>query len=193
MKEALARIDARGGTAMRDALHVSIMHLKERAHRDKKVLVITDGADNSSIVSLEELVKEAQQSGVLIYAVGLLAEEDRNDARRAKRELLSLTETTGGEAVFPTDLTEVDRIAKEVARDIRSQYTIAYNPSISALDGTFRGIKITVNAPGHPSGRDQGASRFQVRPGHFQGGNFLIYYLIFSMSGMPSFTNGSCV
>jgi Ca-activated chloride channel homolog len=154
LKQALARIDARGGTAMRDALHVSIAHLKQKAHRDKKVLaVITDGADNSSIISLEELVKEAQQSGVLIYAVGLLAEEERNDAKRAKRELLSLTEATGGEAFFPMDLTDVDRIAKEVAHDIRNQYTIAYSPSISALDGTFRGIKITVNAPGHPSVR----------------------------------------
>jgi Ca-activated chloride channel family protein len=154
LKEALARIDARGGTAMRDALNVSIQHLKQKAHRDKKVLVvITDGADNSSILSLEELVKEAQQSGVLIYAVGLLAEEERNDAKRAKRELLSLTEATGGEAFFPMDLTEVDRIANEVARDIRNQYTITYSPAIAALDGTFRGIKITVNAPGHPSVR----------------------------------------
>ena len=156
LKQALARIDARGGTAMRDALHVSIAHLKQKAHRDKKVLVaITDGADNSSIMSLEALTKEAQQSGVLIYAVGLLAEEERNEARRAKRELLWLTETTGGEAFFPNDLTDVDRIAKEVAQDIRSQYTIAYSPSITALDGTFRGIKITVNAPGHPTVRSR--------------------------------------
>jgi VWFA-related protein len=154
LKQALARIDARGGTAMRDALNVSIVHLKEKGHRDKKVLVvITDGVDNSSIVSLEALVKEAQQSGVVIYAVGLLSEEDHRDAQRAKRELLSLTEATGGQAFFPKDLTEVDQIAQEVARDIRNQYTIAYSPSNEALDGTFREIKITVNAPGHPTVR----------------------------------------
>ena len=78
MKEALARIDAKGGTAMRDAINMSITHLKEKAHRDKKVLVVvTDGVDNSSIVNLEALVKGAQQSGVLIfYAVGLLSEEE---------------------------------------------------------------------------------------------------------------------
>jgi Ca-activated chloride channel family protein len=154
LKEALARIDARGGTAMRDALNVSIVHLKEKGHRDKKVLVVvTDGVDNSSIINLEALVKEAQQSGVLIYAVGLLSEEDHRDATRAKRELLSLTEATGGDAFFPKDLTEVDQIAQEVARDIRNQYTITYSPSNEALDGTFREIKITVNAPGHPSVR----------------------------------------
>jgi Ca-activated chloride channel homolog len=154
LREALARIDARGGTAMRDALNVSIVHLKEKAHRDKKVLVvITDGVDNSSIMPLEALVKEAQQSGVLIYAIGLLSEEDHKDATRAKRELLALTEATGGEAFFPKDPTEVDHIAEEVARDIRNQYTIAYSPSNAALDGTFREIKITVNAPGHPGVR----------------------------------------
>src|ERR1700728_2047167 len=107
MKEALARIDARGGTAMRDAINMSILHLKEKAHRDKRVLVVvTDGVDNSSIMSLEALVKVAQQSGVLIYAVGLLSEEERRDATRAKRELLALTEATGGEAFFPKELTE---------------------------------------------------------------------------------------
>lgn len=154
LREALARIDARGGTAMRDALNVSIVHLKEKAHRDKKVLVvITDGVDNSSIISLEALVKEAQQSGVLIYAIGLLSEEDHRDATRAKRELQTLTEATGGAPFFPKDLTEVDHIADEVARDIRNQYTIAYSPSNPALDGSFREIKITVNAPGHPTVR----------------------------------------
>jgi len=154
MKEALARIDARGGTAMRDALNMSIVHLKEKAHRDKRVLVVvTDGVDNSSIISLEALVKVAQQSRVLIYAVGLLSDEDRRDATRAKRELDSLTEATGGRSFFPKELADVDRIAQEVARDIRNQYTIAYSPTNAALDGTFRAIKITVNAPGHPTVR----------------------------------------
>jgi VWFA-related protein len=154
MKEALARIDARGGTAMRDAIRMSIDHLKAKAHRDKKVLVVvTDGVDNSSIVSLEAVVKMAQQSGVLIYAVGLLSEEDRRDATRAKRELTSLTEATGGEAFYPKELAEVERIAQEVARDIRNQYTITYSPSNVALDGSFREIKITSNAPGRPSVR----------------------------------------
>src|SRR6266576_1831310 len=63
MEEALTRIDSRGGTAMRDAMRMSIDHLKEKAHKDKKVLVVvTDGNDNGSMVTLENLVKAAQQS-----------------------------------------------------------------------------------------------------------------------------------
>jgi Ca-activated chloride channel homolog len=152
MKEALARIDSRGGTAMRDAINVSIDHLKDKAHRDKKVLVVvTDGVDNASMVGLEKLVVVAQQSGVLVYAVGLLNEEDRRDAKKAQRELQTLAQATGGDAFFPKELGEVDSIAQEVARDIRNQYTIVYSPSESSLDGKYREIKIAVNAPGHPT------------------------------------------
>jgi Ca-activated chloride channel homolog len=150
MEEALTRIDSRGGTAMRDAIRVSIDHLIENANRDKKVLVlVTDGVDNASMIPQEKLIRDAQQSGVLIYAVGLLEEEDRGDANKAKRELTALAEATGGETYFPKAVSEVDYIAHVVAHDIRNQYTIQYNPSNNKMDGTFRQIKVVVNPPGH--------------------------------------------
>ena len=150
MEEALTRIDSRGGTAMRDAIRLSIDHLLEYASRDKKVLVVvTDGVDNESIINQEKLVKDAQQSGVLIYAVGLLEEEDRGDANKAKKELTGLAEATGGETYFPKEVSEVDHIAHVVAHDIRNQYTIQYTPSNSTMDGTYRQIKVAVSAPGH--------------------------------------------
>jgi VWFA-related protein len=154
MESALGRIDARGGTAMRDAIRMSIDHLKEKAHRDKKVLVVvTDGNDNSSVINLENLVKASQQSDVLIYAVGLLSEEERREATRAKRALEDLAVATGGESYFPHELAEVDSIAQRVARDIRNQYTIEYTPSNQAMDSTYRKIRIAVNAPGRPTVR----------------------------------------
>jgi Ca-activated chloride channel family protein len=149
MEQALSRIDARGGTAMRDAIRISIDHLRKKAHKSKKVLVVvTDGNDNSSAINLEDLVKSSQQSEVLIYAVGLLSEEEKREAARAKKDLRVLTESTGGESFFPKDVTEVDRIAHQVAHDIRSQYTIEYSPSNLAMDGSYRKIQVTVNAPG---------------------------------------------
>lgn len=154
MEEALTRIDSRGGTAMRDAIRVSIDHLKEKAHRDKRVLVVvTDGNDNSSVISLEALVKASQQSGVLIYSVGLLSEEEHREAKRAERALKALAEATGGEAFFPKDVSEVERIAHQVARDIRNQYSIVYAPANQNMDGTFRQIKVVVKAPGSPTVR----------------------------------------
>jgi Ca-activated chloride channel family protein len=150
MEEALTRIDSKGGTAMWDAIRTSIDHLLENGNRDKKVLVlVTDGVDNSSIMKADKLLKVAQQSGVLIYAVGLLEEEVRADAAKAKRELTALAQATGGEVFFPKDVSEVEPIAHLVAHDIRNQYTIQYTPSNTSMDGTFRQIKINVNAPGH--------------------------------------------
>ena len=154
MEEALTRIDSRGGTAMRDAIRMSIDHLKEKAHKDKKVLVVvTDGNDNSSVINLENLVKASQQSEVLIYGIGLLSEEERREAKRAERALNDLAVATGGETFFPKDVSEVERIAHVVARDIRNQYTILYTPTNQAMDGSFRQIKVGINAPGRPTAR----------------------------------------
>ncbi|MFN7997859.1 MAG: VWA domain-containing protein [Bryobacteraceae bacterium] len=151
LQEGLARIDSRGGTAMRDAIRMSIDHLKEKAKKDKKVLVVvTDGNDNSSLISLESLVKASQDSGVLLYTVGLLSEEERREAKRAKRALEALAEATGGEAYFPKEASDVDRIAHQVAHDIRNQYTLAYTPTNDALDGSFRQIKVVASAPNRP-------------------------------------------
>ncbi len=148
MEELLKDIDSKGGTAMRDAIRLSIDHVKEKGHKDKRVLVmVTDGNDNESLITLENLVRAAQQSDVLIYCVGLLGEEAAGEASKARHALNELAQETGGEAFFPKDISEVDRIAHQVARDVRNQYTIEYTPSNAAMDGTFRQITITVNRP----------------------------------------------
>jgi VWFA-related protein len=154
LEEALTKIDARGGTAMRDALRMSIDHVKEKGKKDKKaLLVVTDGNDNASIVTLENLVKSAQQSEVLIYAVGVLNEEDKREAKRARRALDALAEATGGQAYYPNELADVEKIAQQVAHDIRNQYTIAYSPLKQELDNTYRQIKVVVNGPNRPQVR----------------------------------------
>ncbi|MFB3827506.1 MAG: VWA domain-containing protein [Bryobacteraceae bacterium] len=154
MEEALSKIDSRGGTAMRDAIRMSIDHLKEKARKDKRVLVVvTDGNDNASMISLENLVRASQQSEVLIYSIGLLSEEERREAKRAERALKALAQATGGDSFFPKDVGEVERIAKQVAHDLRNQYTIAYSPNNQTLDGSFRQIKVVTNAPGRPTVR----------------------------------------
>jgi len=154
MEEGIARIDSRGGTAMREAINESIDYVKKEGHRQKKVLlVITDGNDNASTISLEKLVTRAQQSEVLVYSIGLLNEEERHEARLAKRALDNISRDSGGVAFYPKSPAEVDAIALQVAHEIRNQYTIAYSPSVQEMDGSFRQIKVTVNSPGHPQVR----------------------------------------
>ena len=149
LETGLARIDSRGGTAMRDAISMSIDYMKQNAKRDKKVLlVVTDGNDTASTGTLEKLVAKSQKSEVLIYAIGLLNEEERREAHKAKRALDTLTNASGGLSYFPKELTDVDRIALQVAHEIRNQYTIAYSPTVQELDGSFRQIKVTVSGAG---------------------------------------------
>ncbi len=151
MEEGLARIDSRGGTAMRDALSMSIDYLLQHAKRDKKVLlVVTDGNDNTSNISLEKLVHKAQQSEVLIYAVGLLNQEQKRERKRARRALDALTKASGGLAYYPESLEEVEQITSKVAHEIRNQYVIAYSPANPQLDGSYRRIKVDVRAKGKP-------------------------------------------
>ena len=154
MEEGLTRIDSRGGTAMRDAIAMTIDRVRERAKKDKKVLlVITDGNDNTSALSLEKLIQKAHESEIVQYAIGLLSEEERREARRAKRALDTLTTATGGLVYYPKDLAEVEKIALQVAHEIRNQYILAYTPKIQALDGSFRQIKVAVNGPNRPVAR----------------------------------------
>jgi Ca-activated chloride channel family protein len=151
MEAGVARIDSRGGTAMRDAIDMSMTYLKKEAKRQKKVLlVITDGNDNASNISLEKLVNRSQQNEVAVYSIGLLNEEERREARLAKRALDAVTRDSGGLAFYPKAAADVDAIALQVAHEIRNQYTIAYSPTVQEMDGSFRQIKVTVNGPGRP-------------------------------------------
>ncbi len=146
LEEALDRLDSRGGTAMRDAISMSIDYVKEHAKREKKVLVVvTDGNDNTSVVTLEQLVQKAQRSEVLIYSIGLLSEEEPRDARQAKKALKLLTGNSGGLDYYPKDVTEIDKVTPQIAHEIRSQYVMAYLPTNTAMDGTFRKISVVLN------------------------------------------------
>ncbi len=150
LKAALDKIDSRGGTALRDAVIASLDHLK-LGNRDKKVLlVITDGEDNASRYTLEELMDRAQKSNAVIYTVGLLGSDETSnlfkirggEAHRAAKVLKELAEATGGDAFFPRSLDEVESTCRQIARDIRNQYTLAYRPSNLKKDGTFRNIHV---------------------------------------------------
>ena len=154
LEDGVARIDSRGGTAMRDAINLSMDYLREKGKRDKKVVVVvTDGNDNTSEVTLEKLVQKAQQREVVIYTIGLLNEEEAREAKRAKRALDTISTATGGQSFYPNKVDDVEQFALRVARDIRSQYILAYNPQKQDLDGTFRQIKVTVNGPNRPQAR----------------------------------------
>jgi len=149
LKDALEKIDAKGGTALFEAVVASAEHLKRNARLEKKVLfVVTDGEDNASRETLEQAVKQLQEEdGPQVYAIGILGDEEH--PKRAKRALEIIAQHTGGLAFFPKTLDEVDAISREVARDIRNQYTIGYKPTNPRGTGGFRQVKVEAKAKGH--------------------------------------------
>jgi len=148
LKDALERIEARGGTALYDAVVASSDHLKKSGLLEKKVLlVVTDGEDNASRESLEQAIRRLQEeNGPTVYTIGLLAEEH---SKRAKRALREMAEQSGGIAFFPQGLAEVDSITQQIAHDIRNQYTIGYKPSKPQSEGGFRTVKVDANGKGY--------------------------------------------
>ena len=155
LTEALERIDARGGTALYDAMVASAEHLKKNARLDKKVLlVVTDGEDNASRESLEQAIRRLQaENGPTVYTIGILGNDSHQ--KRAKRALQEIAAQTGGESFFPKDAREVDSITRTVARDIRNQYTIMYKPTDPQSEGGYRTVKVEARARGY--------SKLQVR------------------------------
>ena len=160
MRAALERIDARGSTALYDAVIGSLDHLK-KGSRDKKVLlVVTDGEDNASRHSLENVIEQAQRADAVIYAVGVFSDDDiKHDHRAMKKARTALSElanATGGLAFFPETADDTETICTQVAHDIRNQYTLAYYPTNAARDGTFRAVSVQVAPP-------RGAGKLSVR------------------------------
>jgi Ca-activated chloride channel family protein len=163
LKEALEKIDAKGGTALYEAVVASAEHLKKNGRLERKVLfVVTDGEDNASRESLEQAVKQLQEeNGPSVYAIGILGNEEH--PKRARRALEIVAQRTGGLAFFPKTLDEVDEISRQVAHDIRNQYTIGYQPTNPRSSGGFRTIRVEAKSRSH------GKLEVRTKSGYYAG------------------------
>jgi Ca-activated chloride channel family protein len=153
LREGLAHLDSKGGTALYDAVVASADQLAKNAKRPKQaLLIITDGEDNASTFTLEQTIRRVQDlQGPVVYSIGLLFGDEGGgrESRRAKRALKLLSDDTGGIAFFPKSLADVDSIAAEVARDIRNQYTIGYHSTKPPSQGGYRTLRVEAHSQGH--------------------------------------------
>jgi len=162
LKEGLEKIEARGGTALYDAVVASADHLKEAKLEKKVIFVVTDGDDNESSRTLEQAVRYLQgDGGPTVYAIGILEKEEH--PKHAKRALQIMSERTGGLAFFPQTLDEVDAISRTVAHDIRSQYTIGYKPTTPKNQGGYRQVKVDARS------RSFGRLTVRTKSGYYAG------------------------
>ncbi len=114
---------------MRDAVILAQNYLQIHTSHDRKVLlVITDGNDNASMATMDQLRQMTEHNETAIFAVALF--RDGGTARRGRRELERLTERTGGVMYSPASIEQIDSVMLEMATLIRNQDTIAYTRSI---------------------------------------------------------------
>jgi len=118
MEEVISRIDARGGKAMRDAVQAGVDHLALTTHNERRVLVlITEGYDTASKITQGELLDKVKSSGVPIYCIGLLSEKDSQRQDAARLALNELANASGGLALYPKNMAEVESISRQIANE----------------------------------------------------------------------------
>jgi Ca-activated chloride channel homolog len=144
LHQSLYRNPPEGRTALYDAIVDSLNHLNSGRQSKKSLLLVSDGGDNASTRNLRDVQRAVQQSLATIYTVGVFAPEDPD---RNPRLLERLAETTGGEYFPPRDRSDLNRTCREIARDIRNRYTIAYVPSDTSRQ--TRSITVMVNSTPH--------------------------------------------
>jgi Ca-activated chloride channel family protein len=157
IEKALTAVTARGRTALYDAVSEGLNHIKY-GHLGKKALIlISDGGDNASHLKYSQVLTQARQSQTLIYAIGLVGADDKEENPGLLRRLCK---DTGGIAYFPREGESVAKISTEIARDLREQYTLGYAPQDTQRADAFRKIEVKVSAQG------RGSLRVRTRPGY---------------------------
>jgi VWFA-related protein len=152
----LRSLVAQGRTALYDGLSAALDRMAMATRPRKALIVVSDGGDNASRATLDQVLMTARRSNVTIYTVGLF---DVDDPDRNPGVLKRLAQSTGGDRFLPRSPSELVQTCERIARELRSGYTIGYPPP--DRDGVFHRIRVEITA-----GRDE---KFQVRtrPGYF--------------------------
>jgi len=155
LTKAIDKVKAQGGTRMYDAIY-GICEEKMMAStslgRRRAMVVITDGADTESERELKEVIDIAQRSETPVYVIstesgGIFGVQAGLGGRKENKDLKRLAEETGGRAFFTADMNELKERLAGIARELRSQYLIAYEPTNGNYDGKFR--QVEVKLPNH--------------------------------------------
>jgi Ca-activated chloride channel homolog len=157
LEEALNAISARGRTALYDAVGEGLKHLQYGRWSKKALVIVSDGGDNASHLSFSEVLAQTRQSQAVIYAIVLSSPDDADENPGLLRRLCK---DTGGTAYFPAEGDSVVSVSKDIARDLREQYTLGYAPQKVERADAFRKIEVKVTAPGH------GKVRVRTRQGY---------------------------
>jgi Ca-activated chloride channel family protein len=143
----------RGRTALLDAIYLGITKMRQAHQSRKALLIISDGGDNRSRYTENEIKSLVREADVQIFAIGIFDSAPRSDEERSGPELLSeITEVTGGRTFTVDHPSEMADAATKIGLELRNQYVLGYRPTKPARDGKWRKVKVKLSAPkGLPS------------------------------------------
>jgi VWFA-related protein len=149
LAEAVRRIKAGGGTAVFDAIYLAVQKKLafEQGDRRKLIILISDGDDTASRLSMTEAIEMAQRHDTAIYTISTNRTSDTKTNSKVKGDdiLKQMVEETGGKAYFPLKLDDLAADFQKIGEELRSQYVISYAPVNQILDGTYRKIRIEMS------------------------------------------------
>jgi Ca-activated chloride channel family protein len=145
----LTFVQTRNNTALYDACYLGVEKVQRGTHPKKALLLISDGQDNNSRYTFNELRRLLKESDVTLYGIGILSGSDAGSAMGMEGQgiLDELSSVSGGKAFFPRSNAEMDDIFEQIALELRHQYSIGYKPTNFANDGRWHKIKVKVNPP----------------------------------------------
>jgi Ca-activated chloride channel family protein len=153
LSKAIDKVRARGETRLYDAIY-SVCEEKMSASpgRRRAMVIITDGEDTVSEHTLADAIDYAQRSETVIFVIstkagGFFGVQAGMVDRKEDKYLKRLAEETGGRAFFTGEVIELERSFSAIAKELRSQYIVAYSPSNEKFDGKFRAIEVRL--PGY--------------------------------------------
>lgn len=136
-----------GNTAFYDACYLGVNKALRGAHTRRALLLISDGQDNSSRYTFEELSAMLKETDVIIYSIGI-AETDNEYLTLYGEEILrDMAAVTGGKFFQPRTTEEMYDVFEHIALELRRQYAIGYRPTNLTADGKWRRIKVKVAPP----------------------------------------------
>ena len=149
---------AKGQTAMYDSVYLGLEKLKEANNPKKALLLITDGEDNHSRYTFQNVKEFVKEQDVQIYAIGIVDEwnSQLSTGHSGRAMIEELADQTGGRAFFPDSVYELEDICTKIAVELKNQYVIGYHSTNGAKDGKWRKLRMTVNPP-------KGVSKLSVR------------------------------
>jgi Ca-activated chloride channel homolog len=152
IRDAIANVVIKGGTALYDALYLSVEKAREGNEPKKVILLFTDGEDKDSFYRHEEVVEKVRESDTQVFVVGFLDEDlssgrgffglFKSQRQKVEDEMKTVAEVTGGQAFFPEEITELSSVFEQIAHELKNQYRLAYISSNPERDGAWRRIDV---------------------------------------------------